>query len=258
MRSTIASEWIKFRTVRSTVIALCTTVLLCVGIGAIASFATRQQWARDGFANHLAAQATAVSLGGFFLGELAIGVIGVLVISSEYSSGLIRATLAATPTRLPVLASKALVLFAATLVIGEICSFASFFVGQAILSGVAASATLASPGALEAVVLAGLSLALLALLALGIGTMLRHTAGSITVYVSLLLVIFLIVLSLPASWNTRIFRYLPEVLTQSMRNPASGNVQFHAFSPGVSALVLAAYAMAALIGGGFVLWRRDA
>ncbi len=254
----ISSEWLKFRTVRSTVYTLLSTVLLCIGIGIIFSFAQRQQWSNEGFAAHLAAQSTRVSLQGFTLGEIAIGVIGVLVMSSEYSSGLIRATLAATPSRQTVLVAKSIVLFSSTLVIGEVCAFVSFFSGQAILSGVAQSATLTSEGSLQAVLLSGLSLALLSLLALGLATMLRHTAGSITIYVVLLLVVFLIVAALPTSWNVHIFRYLPEVLTQSMRSPSGARAAFQGFSPLVSTLVLAAYAVAALVGGGLVLQRRDA
>ncbi len=157
-----------------------------------------------------------------------------------------------------MLVAKATVLFTCTLVIGEVCAFVSFFAGQAILSGVAQSATISSQGSLQAVLLSGLSLSLLALLALGLGTMLRHTAGSITIYVMLLLVLFLIVAALPTSWNVHIFRYLPEVLTQSMRSPTGARAEFQGFSPVVSTLVLAAYAVAALIGGGIVLLRRDA
>jgi hypothetical protein len=255
---TISSEWLKFRSVRSTLYTLAATVLLCVGIGAIVCFAERQQWPTEPFAEHYAFDQVRTSLFGFFFAEIAIGVIGVLIMSSEYSSGSIRMTLAATPRRLSVLLSKAVVLFASTLVVGEVSAFISFFIGQAVLHPVTPTDTLASPGALRAVLLAGLSLALLALLALGIATMLRHTAGAITVYVSFQLVILLIVSALPSSWSVHIFKFLPEVLTQSMRATHSNSVQFASFSPWISTLVLAAYAVASLIGGGWLLLRRDA
>jgi ABC-2 type transport system permease protein len=253
------TEWIKFRTVRSTLYTLASAVALSVGIGALISWAQRQHWPEEGFAEHHLFDPTAISLSGFFFAEIAIGVIGVLIITSEYTSGSIRSTLTATPHRVTVLAAKALVLFAATVVVGEICSFASFFVGQAILSGVTPTATLTTPGALRAVLLAGLSLALLALLALGIGTMLRHTAGSITVYVSLLLVLLLVVLALPMSWNRHVFKFLPEILAESMRSGQATSEQYGTlFSPFTSALVLAGYALAALAAGAALLVRRDA
>jgi hypothetical protein len=255
---TISSEWLKFRSIRSTLYTLVVTVFLCVGIGALGCFAERQQWPSEHLPEHLAFDAVRTSLFGFFFAEIAIGVIGVLIMSSEYSSGSIRMTLAATPRRLSVLISKACVLFVATLGVGEACAFISFFIGQAILHPVTPSDTLASPGALRAVFLAGMSLALLALLALGLAAMLRHTAGAITVYVSIQLVLLLIVSALPSSWNVHIFKFLPEVLTQSMRAAHSNGVQFTSFSPWISTLVLAAYAIASLIGGGWLLLRRDA
>jgi ABC-2 type transport system permease protein len=253
-----SSEWIKFRSVRSTLYALGATVVLCVGIGAIVAYAMRSNWQMEHLKEHLAFNPTRISLSGFFFAEIAIGVIGVLVMSSEYTSGLIRATLCATPHRVEVLVAKVVVLFCTTLVVGEGCSFVSFLVGQSIMKGATPTATLSSPGSLRAVVLAGLSLALLSLLALGIGTMLRHTAGAITIFVALLLVLLLIVLALPSSWNTHIFPYLPEVLCQSMRSTSSSGLGFNTFSPGVSTLVLAAYSVGSLIIGGVLLVRRDA
>ena len=254
---TISSEWLKFRSVRSTVYALAITVFLCVGIGALGCFAEHQQWPTERAFERIAFDPVRTSLFGFFFAEIAIGVIGVLIISSEYSSGSIRMTLAATPRRLSVLVSKAVVLFTSTLVVGEACAFISFFVGQAVLSP-AKTATLGTPGATQAVFLGGMSLALLALLALGIATMMRHTAGAITVFVSLQLVLLLIVSALPTSWNVHILKFLPEVLTQSMRSAHASGAQLMWFSPWTSTLVLAAYAVASLIGGGLLLLRRDA
>jgi ABC-2 type transport system permease protein len=253
-----SSEWIKFKSVRSTIYTLAVTFVLCVGLGALISYgrgshAANRQGARGGFI----VDPTRVSLQGFFLAEISIGVIGVLIISSEYATGSIRATLAATPNRFRVLTAKSMVLFAATLVVGEVCAFVSFYVGQAILKGQGAtSATLSTPGALRGVLLAGLSLAMLAVFAMGIGAMLRHTAGAITVYVSILLVTFLILAALPSSWQHDISKFLPEVLTESMR--AATDPGFTAFSPLVSTLVLAAYAVATFAGAVALLMRRDA
>jgi ABC-2 type transport system permease protein len=256
------SEWLKFRSLRSTRFALLATVVLSIGLGALICFAQRHAWPTESYAEHQAFDPTATSLSGFFFAEIAIGVIGVLIISSEYSSGSIRSTLAATPVRPVVLCAKAIVLFCSTLLVAEICSFGSFFVGQAILRGATPTATLRTPGALQAVALSGLSLALLALFAMGLATMLRHTAGSITVYVALTFVIFLIVLALPSSWGTHVFKYLPEILTSSMRSTSAASTaaaQYGAlYSPWVSTLILSSYAVASLIAGGVLLVRRDA
>jgi ABC-2 type transport system permease protein len=253
-----SSEWIKFKSVRSTLYTLAVTFVLCVGLGALISFGRGSHAAnRQGGSGGFIVDPTRVSLQGFFLAEISIGVIGVLIISSEYATGSIRATLAATPNRLRVLTAKSIVLFAATLVVGEVCAFVSFLVGQAILNGQGAtSATLSTPGALRGVLLAGLSLAMLAVFAMGIGAMLRHTAGAITVYVSILLVTFLILAALPSNWQHDISRFLPEVLTESMR--AATDPGFTAFSPLVSTLVLAAYAVGTFAGGAVLLARRDA
>jgi ABC-2 type transport system permease protein len=255
---TLASEWLKLRTVRSSVAALVATVVISVGVAALVCLGDRTQWQRTGAPAHFAFSPVGVSLTGFLVAPLAIGVIGVLIITSEYSSGLIRATLAAQPRRLSMLLAKALVLFAVALTVGEVSAFLSFFLGQAILSGVAPSATLGSPGALRAIVLAGLSIALLALLALGIGTMLRHTAASITVYVGVLLILLAIVQALPGTWSTDVNKYMPEVLILAMRSDHAGGVQLNTFSPSTSACILAAYALGSLIVGGWLLVRRDA
>jgi ABC-type transport system involved in multi-copper enzyme maturation permease subunit len=256
----VSSEWIKFRSVRSTVYTLLTTFVLCVGFGAIATFATRSRWGQEGFVDKLTFDPTRTSLAGFTFAEIAIGVIGVLIVSSEYSSGSIRTTLAATPRRINVALAKAIVLFVTTIVVAELCSVISFLVGQAILSGNASipTASLSQSDPLRAVLLGGFSLALLALLAMGITLMIRHTAGSITTYVGILLILFIVVALLPTSWNVHIFKFLPEVLSESMRSATSQGSQFHTFTPWVSTAILACYAIAALIGGVFMLVRRDA
>lgn len=256
LRQTVLSEWIKFRTVRSTVWTLLVTIVLCVGLGALISFG--RSHAHDGGGTTIF-DPTRVSLNGFFFAEISIGVIGVLVISSEYATGSIRSTFASTPRRLPVLLAKAIVLFLATLAIGEVCSFVSFLIGQAILKGAGvSSATLSTPGALRGVLLAGLSLALLAVFAMGIGAMLRHTAGSITVYVSLLLVSFLLLAALPNDWQHHVSKFLPEVLTGSMRSATTGSGQFSSYSALTSTLILIGYALASLVGGAVLMARRDA
>ena len=249
-----SSEWLKFRSVRSTWFTYGATTVLCVGLGALFALgrATHSGGGPGGGGSALIADPTRVSLQGFIFGEIAIGVIGVLAISSEYSSGSIRSTLTATPRRWLVLVAKAIVLFTTTLVIGEICAFVAFFVGQAVLKAKGANtATLSGTDVVRSIVL-------LALIAMGIGLMVRHTAGAITIYVVLIFVILLIVAALPMNWQQNIGKFLPEILTESMRSPNTGEVNFAPFSAITSTLVLFAYAVGSLALGGTLLSRRDA
>ncbi len=126
---------------------------------------------------------------GLVLGQLLLGVLGVLAITTEFSSGMIRATFAAAPRRPLVLAAKAAVLGAVTLAAGEISAFAAFFAGQAMLKAPAPHATLGQPGVLRAVLMAGAYPALIALISLGIGAIIRHTAGAICALVGVVFVL---------------------------------------------------------------------
>ena len=243
----VASEWLKLRTVRSTLVTLAVTFVLCVGLGALFSFARR---------THLSPDPTRVSLQGFVFADISIGVIGVLIVTAEYSAGTMRATLAAVPHRQTVLLAKAIVLFVVTSLAGVAFAVVSFLVGQAILREHAPSATLTDPASLRAVLLAGLSLGLLALVAMGLGLLLRHTAGAIAVYVTFVFVLLLIVAALPSSWSDPIMKYLPEVLTEAMRT--TKELEVSAFSPWTSTAVLAGYAVGFLALGGVRFVRHDA
>ena len=141
--------------------------------------------------------------------QLAIGVLGVLVMSAEYGTGTIRATFSAAPRRPLVLAAKGIVFGVVALVVAEIVAFVSFLVGQALLSAPATHATLSTPGALRAVVGTGLYLGVIGLFALGLATIIRHTAGAISAFVGILLVLPIIVEALPNSLQFDIRRFLP-------------------------------------------------
>jgi len=150
---------------------------------------------------------------GLVLGQLLTGPLGVLAITSEFSSGMIRATFAVVPTRPLVLSAKAAVLGAVTLAAGETVAFAAFFAGQAALKAPAPHATLGQPGVLRAVLTAGAYPALIALIGLGLGALIRHTAGAICALAGVLFVLPLLVVSpslqntsqnfLPHRWRTR-------------------------------------------------------
>jgi ABC-type transport system involved in multi-copper enzyme maturation permease subunit len=180
--------------------------------------------------------------------------LGILVMSSEYATGTIRATLAVAPRRPMVLAAKVLVFGAACLIVAELVAFTSFLVGQAFLTSPAPHASLSSPGGLRAVAGLGLFLCVVGLLALGIAVLVRHTAGAISAYVGVILVLPIIVSALPGSLQYQIERVLPlEIGSAMINNPAPD-----AFGPWAGFLILCGYTVLVLALGTVVLVRRDA
>jgi hypothetical protein len=197
----LRSEWTKLRGVRSTYWTLLAAVGAAVGISALISSIYVSRYSTLSLAEKAQFDPTSFSLNGVFLAQLAIGVLGVLVITSEFSTGAIRSTFAAVPHRRAVLAAKATVFTAVTLVVGLVSCFAAFFVGQAILSSQGIQASISDPGVLRAVAGSGLYLAVLGLFALGIGTLIRHSAGAIAALFGIILVLPGLVAALPASWS---------------------------------------------------------
>ncbi len=248
------SEWTKLRTVRSTMWTLGIMVVVGIGVSALATAETRAHWSTMPPPTRLGFNPVSTSLTPLFFAQLAIGVLGVLVMSAEYGTGTARATFAAAPRRVQVLLAKTAVFGVVALVVSEVTAFLSFFVGQAMLTAPARHATLATPGALRAVVGMGLYLCVISLLALGLGTILRHTAAGISVFVGVLLVLPLIARALPNSIYNSVLRFLPAqigivIITNSSRA--------HSFSVWVGFSVLCCYAVAALVIGGALLVSRD-
>jgi ABC-2 type transport system permease protein len=248
----LRTEWTKFWSVRSTGWTLLATAVAVLGLCVLAT-ATNQ--------NGPVPDPTRRSLIGLFLGQLIIGVLGVLVMSAEYGTGSIFSTLAAMPRRPVVLAAKAIVLGAVTVVASEILAFAAFLIGQAILSGSGRNhAALTDPGVTRAVVGGGLYLVVLGLLALGLATIIRHTAGAIAAYAGVLLVLPLIVQALPQALLNAISRYLPAniglVIISS--RPEERLLGVPTFSPWAGFALLAGYGAAMLVLGGWLMVRRDA
>jgi ABC-2 type transport system permease protein len=205
----VRSEWTKLRSVRSTFWALTVTVVLGVGLGAVISAAAAHGYAKSSVSGKLSWDPTALSLDGIGIATLAIAVLGVLCISSEYSSGMIRTSLIAVPKRGRVLAAKSLVFAAVTFVVGEVTSFTAFFVGQALISGHAPHAALGDPGVARAVVGAGLALTALAVLSVAVGALLRHPAAGIAAMVAILFVLPGIAQALPDSWRNPVTEFWP-------------------------------------------------
>jgi ABC-type transport system involved in multi-copper enzyme maturation permease subunit len=275
----VRSEWTKLRSVRSTWICLVIVFVAGVGLSALVSNIEAGQWSHLGLADRASFDPVRFSQTGSFLSQFVVGVLGALVVTSEYATGSIRTTLAITSKRTTVLAAKLLVIGAVILVVAEVTAFASFFVGQAVLLAHGAKAlppgssiltqirsatipyvSLADGGALRAVFLSGVYLFLLALLACAIGFVLRHTAGAIAAFVGVLLVLPLIVSVLPSSVSQSFEKYLPSNLGLAMTLVTTRKTDFAGvlFTPWTAMALLALYAVVAMVLASWLLVRRDA
>jgi hypothetical protein len=215
-----------------------------------------QHWATMSAADRASFDPVNQGFTGLTIGQLAFGVLGVLMITSEFSSGLIRATLAAVPSRPLLLAAKAAVLGAVVLAVGEIMAFAAFAVGEAVLRSPAPHATLGQPGVLRAILMAGAYPGLIALIGLGLGAVIRHTAGAICAVVGILFVLPLILLPLGLSIQNSVGQFMPMLIAENSITVVKA--QSHTLSPGLGFGMLCLYAVAALVAGGWALARRDA
>jgi ABC-type transport system involved in multi-copper enzyme maturation permease subunit len=210
----LQSEWTKIRSVRSTVWTLAAFVVVTVGFTVLLTFLISSNWnsGQDHASRNATILADPVSFimgAGIGLGQLTICVLGALLITTEYSTGVIRASLLAVPRRIPMLTAKAVVFTALILVLSEIVCLASFFIGSAILhSHVAVS--LGDPNVARAVIGAGLYLTVLGLFALAIGALIRHTAGAISAVIGVVLILPILTGLLPGSVGAHINAYLPQ------------------------------------------------
>jgi ABC-2 type transport system permease protein len=244
-------EWRKLRTVRSTwyIVALFTASMISLAILVLG----HEGYAQMSVADRASFDPTHDCFIGLVLGQLLLGTLGVLAITTEFSSGMIRATFAAVPRRSLVLTAKAAVLAAVSLAAGEITAFASFLAGQAALAAPAPHATFGQPGVLRAVLMAGAYPALIALFGLGIGAVIRHTAGALCTLVGVLFVLPLLFFS-PSLQNAS-QNFLPHPMANSM---TAVKPLPDALPPGLTFGLLCAYAIAALAAGCWSLTRRDA
>ena len=264
LRGAIASEFTKIRSVRSTYWALAALLIVSVGIGAAISAASAADL-RANPGDKAGFDATQVSLIAFFeLGQLIIAVIGALVITSEYSTGMIRASLTALPRRSAVYAAKAIVLTSVTLAVSLVTSFIAFFLGQAILSGSGVGASLlgstegVSPGTvLAAIIGTALFVTVVAVIAFGAGAIIRHTAGTITTVIGAMFVVPIIVQILPHTWRWDLMRFMPDAAGRVI-SVTVGRDNPHLWSAWPQFLVTTAYAVVLLGIGGYLFRKRDA
>jgi hypothetical protein len=249
LRQAIRAEWTKLSSLRSTKWTLAITAVGTVIVTVLATHGATHQ-TRGWYQNF---DPTNQALAGLAIASLTVGFLGALTMTSEYGTGTIRSSLAAMPRRETLLAAKVAVVGALTLLVGETLSFMSFFVGQAVLkSGQAPSATLGQPGVLRAVVLSGAFLSLLALLGLGLGAIIRHTAGALAAYAGVVLLVPILFKTVPGNPG----RFGPDAI---LANSVAAVVPQHdTLSATVGFLLMVAYGLVALGLGAALLIRRDA
>jgi ABC-2 type transport system permease protein len=248
----VTSEWIKFRSLRSTKYTLAASIAMTVGLGLLFAVFTVARWSpatRAGF------NPVSLSLQGTFLSQLAIGVLGILLITGEYSTGMIRATMSAVPRRLPVLWAKLGVFGVVATGASMAAALVAFLGAQAILASKHAGASLADPGVLRVVLGAGLYLTVVGLLGMALGFIIRNTAGAITTLFGILLILPVLGEVLPADWASHVTPYLPS-------NAGQAVMQLHSdpntLAPWTGFGLFVGYAVVAVMIAAVLLRRRDA
>jgi ABC-2 type transport system permease protein len=298
LRGAIASEWTKIRSVRSTYWTLAALLVVSVGIGAAIAGGTDANFSHNlgNKAGFDATQTSLIAF--FEIGQLIIAVIAALAITSEYSTGMMRTSLTAQPRRGTVYAAKAIVLTSLTLIVSLVTAFIAFFVGQALLSssGVSASlfhtvtipqnANVTCPGkglggggpglppgckvvfsgsyvihpstVLMAIIGCALFVTLVALIAFGIGALVRHTAAAIAIAIAALFIIPVLEQALPSQWRWDIMRFLPDAANQVVSVTIGANANQHLWSAWPQLGVTALWAAALVAAGAYLFRKRDA
>ena len=298
LRGAIASEFTKIRSVRSTYWTLAALLVVSIGIGAAITGGTAASFSHNpaNKAGFDATQTSLIAF--FEIGQLIIAVIAALAITAEYSTGMIRTSLTAQPRRGTVYAAKAIVLTSLTLIVSLVTSFIAFFVGQALLSSSGVSASLfhsvtipqnanvtcpqkgaggggggLPPGCkvvfsgtdvispstvLFAIIGCALFVTLVAIIAFGIGAIVRHTAGAIAIAIAALFIIPVLEQALPNDWRWDIMRFLPDAANRVVSVTISGSDDPHLWSAWPQLGVTALWAAALVAAGAYLFRKRDA
>jgi len=252
----IRSEFTKFRSLRSTVYTLLTAVVLMISIGAVFSAVTASQYHTFSAADRASFNPITTSLNGIMFAVVAFGVLGVLVMSGEYSTGMIRSSLTAVPRRLPVLWGK-LAVFAGTIfTVSLVASFISFYLGQALLSSHHLNVAITAPGALRSVIGAALYVTVAGMIGVTLGALFRNTAAGIATFAAVFFVIPPLAGLLPASISNHLNPYLPSNAGGAIWGGAA-NVH-NALSPWTGFAFLCGYAAVLIGAGAWRLRRSDA
>jgi len=252
----LRSEWTKLWSLRSTRWSLLASFVSMAGLGPLIAAAQMARWNQLQPHDRLTYDAINTGVGGYHLAQLAIGVLGVLVITGEYSTGMIRSSMMAVPRRLPVLWAKLLVFAAVTFVLMLVATLISFFAVQAIVTQHHVQHSIGDPGALRTVLGSALFLTVLAVMCVGIGGILRNTAGGIATFVALLFVLPGISAILPSSINNSVSPYLPINAGTTIASHSFDNSNHLAVWTGFA--LFCGYAAIAVLGAAISLIRRDA
>ena len=251
----IRSEWTKIWSVRSTLWTLLSLVLVTVGLAALFAWAATANLDRMTPDQRASLDPTNASMGGLILGQLAIAVLGAIVICSEYSTGGIKATLTAVPSRMRVLFAKWVVFGIVATVVGMITSFGAFFVSMIFWSNKHLAAHLGDPHVLRAVIGGGLYVLASGMLGFAVGVLIRHSGGSIATVVGLLFVAPLLSNALPGEWGRTISKYFTsnagQRITEVIHTPGQ-------LTPWVGYLALTIEWVVPLLVGAWLMQRRDA
>jgi hypothetical protein len=248
----VRSELTKLWSLRSTRWSLLLAIVAMTGLGILISSIRMSRY--DTRPERRPINPLDLSLSGWHLAELAIGVLGVLIISGEYSSGMIRSTMIAVPRRLPVLWAKLMVFGTATFLLMLPCAFVAFFVTQSILKQHDLQTTIDSPGVLRAVIGAALFLTVTGLLGAALGALLRNTAGGIATFAGIMFVLPGISAILPATWTANIDPYLPLNAGTQLMNIHQGTGDL---APWSGFAVYVGYVVVLTAAAAVLLVRRD-
>ena len=252
IKRALKSEWTKLRTLPSTWRTAVLAVTISIALGAVLCISQAQQWATMTAAQRATFDPTACSLGGFFLvGAVLLGALGVRSVTAEYSTGMIRSTFTAMPTRRLVLAAKAAVTAAFAFPVALLAAVVSFALGQQVFVSKHLGVSFGDPGVARAVVFAGVAVSLVAVIAIGLGGLIRHTAGATT---GLVLVIV---------GGTVLGQFLPAGLRQYLPGTAleaavTVNRSAGLLTPDKAIAALGLYAVIALGAAMLRIARRDA
>jgi ABC-2 type transport system permease protein len=252
----VLSEWTKFRSLRSSLWSLGVGILLTIAFPLLFALVTGSHWAHMSAKDRAGRHPLDIALAGVNVAQLAIAVLGILVITGEYSTGMIRSTLLAVPKRLPVLWAKLGVYAVVSFALMVPAVLIGFFASQEILSGYhILQIPFGAPGVARAVIGGAVYVMLVGIFALGVGAIVRNTAGGIATFVGIFFVIPPLMNVLPTNWNNAISQYLP---------PNAGRQLFalrhaaHTLTPLAGGLLMVAYCAAAVAVAALLLLRRDA
>ncbi|MDP9304610.1 MAG: ABC transporter permease [Actinomycetota bacterium] len=250
------SEWTKFVSLRSTRWSLGVGMLLTIALPVVFAAVTASHWAHMSAAERADRHPLDIALAGVNIAQLAIAVLGVLVISGEYSTGMIRSSLIAVPKRLPVLWAKVAVYAAVSFILTLPAVIIAFVASQAILSRHhILQISFGDPGVARSVLGGALYVTLVGIFALGIGSILRNTAGGIAAFAGIFFVIPPLMSILPTSWNNAISQYLP---SEAGRQLFSLHQAAHSLSPSAGGVLMLGYCALAVAVAAVLLVRRDA